>query len=120
MKARIAKTHIALAALLAAFIATPAFAHAFLKHASPGAGQTLAAPKEIALSFSEKLEPSLSGASVMDMSGHELTGLSATVKDAMIVVALPPVKPGLYHVTWHAVSVDSHRTEGGYTFTVTP
>jgi methionine-rich copper-binding protein CopC len=38
----------------------------------------------------------------------------------MITVALPPLKPGLYHVTWHAVSVDSHRTEGGYTFTVTP
>ena len=114
------KTRIASVAFLAACIATPAFAHAFLKHASPGAGQTLAAPKEIALTFSEKLEPSLSGASVMDMAGHELAGLSATVKDAMITVALPPVKPGLYHVTWHAVSVDTHRTEGAYSFTVKP
>lgn len=114
------KTHIVSAALFAALIATPAFAHAFLKHASPGAGQNLAAPKEIALSFSEKLEPSLSGASVMDAAGHDLSGLSATVKDAAITVALPPLKPGLYHVTWHAVSVDSHRTEGGYTFTVQP
>ncbi len=113
------KTRIASAAMIAALIATPAFAHAFLKHASPGAGQTLAAPKEIALSFSEKLEPSLSGAGVMDAAGHDMNG-AATVKDAAITVALPPLKPGLYHVTWHAVSVDSHRTEGGYTFTVQP
>ncbi|HXS06753.1 MAG TPA: copper resistance protein CopC [Rhizomicrobium sp.] len=114
------KTRIALSLFFAATLATPAFAHAFLQHAVPGAGQTLAAPKEISLTLSEKLEPSLSGASVMDAAGHEVSGLSATVKDSMITVALPPLKPGLYHVTWHAVSVDSHRTEGGYTFTVTP
>ena len=114
------KIRIALGALFALALAQPAFAHAFLQHASPGAGQTLAAPKEISLTFSEKLEPGLSGASVMDAAGHDISGLSATVKDAAITVALPSLKPGLYHVTWHAVSVDSHRTEGGYTFTVQP
>ena len=105
---------------LALLLATPAFAHAFLEHASPGAGQMLAAPKEIALTFSEKLEPSLSGGGVMDAAGHDLSGATAKVKDGEITIALPPLKPGLYHVTWHAVSIDSHRTEGGYTFTVLP
>jgi methionine-rich copper-binding protein CopC len=114
------KTRIALIALFALALAQPAFAHAFLQHASPGAGQTLAAPKEISLTFSEKLAPGLSGGGVMDAAGHEIGGLSATVKDTMITIALPPLKPGLYHVTWHAVSVDAHRTEGGYTFTVQP
>ena len=114
------KTRIAFGILFAAALATPAFAHAFLQHASPGAGQTLSMPKEISLAFSEKLEPSLSGAGVMDAAGHDISGLSATVKDETITVALPPLKPGLYHVTWHAVSLDSHRTEGGYTFTVQP
>ena len=114
------KTRIAFAALVALAFAQPALAHAFLQHASPGAGQSLAAPKEISLTFSEKLEPGLSGANVMDAAGHDIGGLSATVKDTAITIALPPFKPGLYHVTWHAVSIDSHRTEGGYTFTVTP
>ena len=114
------RIRIALSLLFAIAMTAPACAHAFLQHAVPGAGQMLAAPKEISLTFSEKLEPSLSGAGVMDAAGHDVSGLSATVKDAEITVALPPLKPGLYHVTWHAVSVDSHRTEGGYTFTVTP
>ncbi len=26
--------------------------------------------------------------------------------------------PGAYHVRWHAVSVDTHKTEGNFTFTV--
>jgi hypothetical protein len=114
------KTRIAFTALFVLALAQPALAHAFLQHASPGAGQTLAAPKEIALSFSEKLEPGLSGASVMDAAGHDVSGPPAMVKDSAITIALPPLKPGLYHVTWHAISVDSHRTEGGYTFTVQP
>jgi methionine-rich copper-binding protein CopC len=33
---------------------------------------------------------------------------------------LKPLKPGRYRVTWHAVSVDTHRTEGKYNFLVVP
>jgi methionine-rich copper-binding protein CopC len=28
------------------------------------------------------------------------------------------LKPGSYTVTWHVLSVDTHRTEGSYSFTV--
>jgi len=31
-----------------------------------------------------------------------------------------PLKPGTYLVSWHVVSVDTHRTSGTYKFTVTP
>jgi methionine-rich copper-binding protein CopC len=27
---------------------------------------------------------------------------------------------GTYRVTWHAVSVDTHKTQGSFTFTVAP
>jgi methionine-rich copper-binding protein CopC len=33
---------------------------------------------------------------------------------------LKPLKPGRYGVSWHAVSVDTHRTEGKYNFVVAP
>jgi hypothetical protein len=35
-------------------------------------------------------------------------------------VALKPLKPGIYHVRWHALSIDTHRTEGAFAFTVAP
>jgi methionine-rich copper-binding protein CopC len=36
------------------------------------------------------------------------------------VLALPPLAPGRYRVRWHVVSVDTHRTEGEYSFSVEP
>ena len=33
-------------------------------------------------------------------------------------VALKAIKPGAYHVHWQALSVDTHKTEGNFTFTV--
>jgi methionine-rich copper-binding protein CopC len=33
-------------------------------------------------------------------------------------VALPKLPPGVYTVNWVAVSVDTHRSQGEYKFTV--
>lgn len=110
-----------IAAVLVLGFAPPAFAHAFLQHASPGAGETLAsAPKEIGLSYTEQLEPSFSGVTVTDADGHDVEAAPAAVSGPSISVALKPLGPGTYHVTWHAVSLDTHRTEGAYSFTVKP
>jgi hypothetical protein len=35
-------------------------------------------------------------------------------------VSLKPVGPGTYRVSWHVVSVDTHPTEGNFTFRVAP
>jgi methionine-rich copper-binding protein CopC len=35
-----------------------------------------------------------------------------------MIIGLGKVGPGTYTVIWHAVSVDTHRTEGHFTFTV--
>ena len=111
---------ITLAAAMAA-MGTPASAHAFLQHASPGAGAMLSvAPKQIALSFTEKLEPNFSGVTVTDANGHDVEAGSAVIDGPSVTVALKPLTPGAYHVSWHAVSVDTHRTDGAYNFTVKP
>ena len=39
---------------------------------------------------------------------------------ATLSVPLRPLSTGVYKVTWHATSVDTHKTEGSYTFTVGP
>lgn len=100
-------------------LAGPALAHAFLQHAAPGAGAELkAAPTQITLDFSEKLEPTFSGVSVTDAQGRDMEARPAKIADSNMTVTLKPLAQGRYHVAWHAVSTDSHRTEGSYSFEV--
>lgn len=96
-------------------------AHAFLQHAGPGAGATLAVPpRRIALTFTEKLEPVFSGVTVTNVSGSSVEAGAVLISGNAMVVALRPLAPGTYRVSWHVVSVDTHRTEGAYSFTVKP
>ena len=39
---------------------------------------------------------------------------------ALLRVSLNPLPPGTYKVVWHVVSVDTHPTEGDFTFQVAP
>jgi methionine-rich copper-binding protein CopC len=108
-----------LAALLAGMSA--ARAHAMLEQATPGAGAKLGAPpKDVTLQFSEALEPTFSGLSVTDRSGRTVAAGTPDTHDSTMHVALRALKPGTYRVTWHAVSIDAHRTEGAFSFTVKP
>lgn len=77
-------------------------------------------PKRIALSFTERLEPVFSGVTVTDSSGHGVEAGPAQIGGNAMVVPLRPLAPGTYRVSWHVVSVDTHRTEGAYSFKVRP
>jgi methionine-rich copper-binding protein CopC len=113
--------HIILAFTAIAGLAAPAFGHAFLQHATPGAGDALTrAPRQISLEFSEPLNAAFSGLTVTDGAGKDVTAAAPAVDGAALKVALKPLAPGVYSVAWHAVSVDTHRTEGAYRFTVKP
>jgi len=106
---------------IVAGLSSPAAAHAFLERASPAPGANLrAGPAKIELHFSEPLEPAFSGVTVVDDSGHDVTAGAASADGAEMDVVLRPLAPGRYRVSWHAVSVDTHRTEGKYNFLVLP
>lgn len=106
--------------LCAVLAVNPAFAHAMLEHASPGAGAIISVPpKTLVLDYSEPLQPGFSSVEIRDDSGRNVAG-PVTIENAEITVALKPLPPGHYHVVWRAVSVDAHHTHGAYTFTVTP
>jgi len=100
----------------------PAFAHAHLEHASPSVGSTvLPAPKEIVIWFSEALEPKFSGIEERDASGAAMQDGPVTLGEdnsAELHVPLKPLPPGAYTVMWHVLSVDTHRTQGNFSFTV--
>ena len=99
--------------------ASHALAHARLVQSVPAAQAAGPAPKEIALTFSEKLEPAFSG---FDLSnGKAKTPVKVGLaKDGVTLVGAPakPLAPGVYRLDWHAVSADGHRMTGGYSFTV--
>lgn len=109
--------------LVAPLLAAPsAWAHAFLDHASPPVGSTLRQPPTaISLWFTQELEPAFSSVTVVDQGGQRVDAGNAAVdaRDATILRAsLKPLPPGTYKVMWHVVSVDTHTTEGTFTFRV--
>ena len=97
-------------------------AHAFLDHAEPAVGSKVtAAPSEIKLWFSEQLEPALSKVQVFAGDGRLVEKQTQKPGDtAIVIVSVPPLKPGKYKVVWKAVSVDTHVTKGDFSFEVAP
>ena len=102
---------------------TGAFAHAFLDHAAPRVGNTVAqAPKEVVLWFTQQLEPAFSSIEVRNEQGADVTAGKATVigDRTQLRVRLKALSPGTYKVIWRVLSVDTHRTQGDFTFRVGP
>jgi len=94
--------------------------HAFVDHAEPAAGsQIQAAPTQVKIWFTEKLEPALSKIQVFDSSGLEVDKRDVKIDQsnaALLTVSLSKLKPGKYKVVWRVVSVDTHVTTGNFTF----
>ena len=94
-------------------------AHAFLDHAEPRVGNKVATPpREVTLWFTQKLEPAFSSVTVTDSAGKRIDTGKARVSGNQMSIALRPGGSGTYHVTWHVLSVDTHRTDGNFTFQV--
>jgi copper resistance protein C len=114
------RTLIVILSLFSAAIAAPAAqAHAFLDHASPLVGSTVpAAPHEVTLSFTQNLEPAFSTVAVTDASGARVDQGKPTISANTMRIGLKALGSGTYKVRWHALSVDTHTTEGSFTFHV--
>ena len=105
--------------LLLLFATGEASAHAMLDRAEPRVGNKVAAPPhEVTLWFTQKLEPAFSTITVTDAAGKRVDTGSTRVSGSQMSVSLRPGGSGTYHVTWHVLSVDSHRTDGSFTFQV--
>jgi methionine-rich copper-binding protein CopC len=96
---------------------TTAHAHAFLDHASPAVGSTVASPSAVTLYFTEQLEPKFSGAEVHSTGGGRVDH-GASVSRNVMRLSVGRLAPGSYSVTWHVLSVDTHKTQGSFSFTV--
>ncbi len=109
--------------LAALLLAGPVCAHAFMGRASPPAGAELrTAPATVTIDFTEPVEPHFSTIAVRDAAGKRVDkgAVHPGARPSSIAVDLLPLAPGVYTVVWRAASVDTHRTEGTFTFTVLP
>lgn len=112
-----------LALLLSLLIASesPALAHAALLQSDPAPNSTVAAPKVIKVTFSEKVVPAFSGFKLAMDDGMTVDVTTKLSSDGKTMTATPKgsFMAGKYKLSWHAASVDDgHRTEGSFTFKV--
>lgn len=107
----------------AVLCAPRAEAHAHLKTQYPAANATMTdAPQALTLTFTEAVEPAFSGLT-LTRNGNQQVPTGAIKTDpanaAQIIVPFAqPLTAGEYQVAWHVVSVDGHKTQGSYTFSV--
>jgi methionine-rich copper-binding protein CopC len=112
------KSNIVLLLLSILGYATMAQAHAMLDHASPAVGSTVASsPGQVTLYFTEQLEPKFSGAEVRNSSGARVDQ-GKSISGNVMRLGVRALPPGSYSVTWHVLSVDTHKTQGSFSFRV--
>lgn len=98
-------------------------AHPMLKRSSPTAGATAKAPDEVALWFSEKIEPVFNRIDVVDAAGTHFEDGKAAVDafdKACLRVRVKQLAAGSYSVRWRVSAADSHKMEGSFRFQVAP
>ena len=111
------------AALLAIVVSNPivALAHSFPEKETPSAGQKVASsPSEIMIGFDAPIEKLFAKLEVAGTDGtNEAVGAPQVSDDGrQLSVKVGALKPGDYTVKWAVVCIDTHHTEGSYTFSV--
>ncbi len=98
-----------------------AWAHSFPEQENPAAGATLAAPPaQVSIKYDAPIEKLFDSLQVLDSTGQDKAAGSPQVSADGYQLSVPVAKltPGDYTVKWRVVCVDTHHTEGSYTFTV--
>jgi methionine-rich copper-binding protein CopC len=111
------KLRIAVITALLVGAATAAQAHAFLDRAVPAVGSTVASAHQVTLYFTQQLEPKFSGAEVRNAAGARVDR-GRKISGNVMCISLKALPPGTYTVSWHVLSVDTHTTQGSFSFHV--
>lgn len=97
-------------------------AHAFPERAEPKVGSTVQSPPAgVRIWFDGGLEPAFSSIRVMNANHQAVDQGDGRVDEkdnTVLEVSLPALSSGTYHVSWIAIALDGHRTEGDFSFTV--
>ncbi len=106
---------------IAMSIACVASAHSFPESETPSAGQKVATtPSEVTINFDAPIEKLFAKLEVAGADGkNEAAGAPQISDDGRhLSVKVASLKPGDYTVKWAVVGIDTHHTEGSYTFSI--
>ena len=70
------------------------------------------------LTFTQNLEPAFSTVAVTDGNGARVDQGKPSISGNTMRIGLKACGSGSYKVRWHALSVDTHTTQGSFTFHV--
>ncbi len=110
----------AVAVAAALMLPSVAAAHARLFSSTPVAGSSVASPRVLSLTFSEKMAPAFSTFEVVNAAGVK-TPVRTTVSEDGKTLSAPLARPlaaGAYVINWRLASSDGHRMIGAVPFTV--
>ena len=99
-----------------------AWAHARLDRASPAVGSTVKPPSEIVLTFTQGVEAAFSRIEVRNAKGERVDAGKAKLGGNRneLRVSVKPLAAGRYSVSWSVLSVDTHKSQGNFSFDVAP
>jgi methionine-rich copper-binding protein CopC len=121
MKARSQLSFAAAIAAMLVSIASVCSAHSFPEKENPPAGDTLTSPPaQVTIKYDAPIEHLFDSLQVLDSAGHDETAGPPHISsdDLELSVPLNKLTPGEYTVKWRVVCIDTHHTEGSYSFTV--
>lgn len=103
-----------------ALAAGPAMAHASLVSATPAPDSTVASPRSLSLTFSERMVPAFSTFDVVNSAGIKVAVSTSVAEDGKTIAGTlaRPLAAGAYRVDWRIASGDGHRMTGSYNFSV--
>lgn len=107
--------------LLAVFLAAGTFFHTTLKSSKPARDAVVAAPTEVSLTFTEKVNAALSSIVILkaDSSQVEKLVVQSTSDPERIEGAVTTkLAPARYAIRWKTVSADGHVVRGVFGFAV--
>jgi len=117
------------AALATLLTPAAAFAHPKLVAATPAANATVERTATVKLTFSERLMPKLSTATLImtgmpgmanhpDMKMPGVTSAVAADRKSIVLTSAKPLPAGSYRADWVIVGADTHRITGKHGFSV--
>src|SRR6266850_409636 len=96
-------------------------AHSFPESQTPSAGQKVSSPPaEVTINFDAPIEKLFAKLEVTGADGKNETAGAPQISDdgRHMSIKVASLKPGYYTVKWAVVGIDTHHTEGSYTFSI--
>jgi methionine-rich copper-binding protein CopC len=121
MTSKLSRCVVMVMTLTIAGLASRAAAHSFPQEQHPAAGQKLAtSPSEIRIRFDAPIEKLFAKVQVLDAKGkdHAVGTPEVSANGIELSSKVETLPPGQYKVRWAVLCVDTHHTQGSYSFTV--